>query len=765
MNDLPLTPQLVSVFENAKNLTEGLQRDKVDLDIFFFCFIEDISLACGTILEKQCSLEALRLASLEIVNKKKPNKNISRSYSSKLSSLIDHCEFLQRDLFDLDYISSESMLLCMLSSGYTPKALSEVFNEEGIDKLISNITLFLKDEEGSDEAGATSSFDDYEMQDLVGGWIGMFDENPILDQFSENLNLKASRNEFDKIVDFDDKISEIATILCRKKKPNAILVGAAGTGKTSLIEGLAAQIVNGEAPELIANKVIYSLSLSSMVAGTQYRGQFEERLEKFVDEVKKYENIILFIDEIHTLVGAGGTTENSLEASNILKPELARGTISCIGATTINEYTNTIKKDTALDRRFERVIIKEPSKFQMKEILPTITSHYEDFHCVRYTDDFVSSVIDFCERYTPNKFYPDKAIDVIDHCGAQAKLLHWEENSSFDDLKDFMGNKAIDISSEDSIMSFMTEKLSDWARGEEASFPEVTVSHLKDFFSKKENPLRKPNILSDLSSSLKEKFVGNNGGIDSLIESISLSRYGMHKKASAPSIYCITGAASTGKSFFCSTLKDSLEKSGVNVLNYSGVHFSDEFAKFKILPETMNNTSLCEKINIQPNSVIIIDDFHKLHVSVRTLFSQILKDGKLQMSNGDIADFSNAKIFVTSGVGNSASMGFKSSGEIPTSSVFKELLSLVDCNILLKEVRKKDIFKILYGKLQKINEDLKLNNMEVVFTLNFLKKFARSSKGLVDFENRFDDQITKFICEEITKNTAKINLNKMSVSS
>lgn len=764
MNDLPFTPQLTSIFKRSQELNELLERNRVDIDVFFHSFINDLSLSCSTLLEKFSSEEALQLASLQVIEKKKPQKITSRKYSTKLNKLIEECEIIQRDVFGLDYIGPESILLGMLSNSFTPKALSSVLGEEDRDILITDITRFIKDEEDEDDE-FISYFDSDASIELVDKWIGMFDENPILDQFAENLNLKASRGDFDKIVDFDGKISEIATILCRKKKPNAILVGPAGTGKTSLIEGLASQIVNGEAPELIANKVIYSLSLSSMVAGTQYRGQFEERLEKFVDEVKKYDNIILFIDEIHTLVGAGGTTENSLEASNILKPELARGTISCIGATTINEYTNTIKKDTALDRRFERVTIKEPSKFQMEEILPTITSYYEEFHGVSYTENFINHVIDFCEKYLPNKFYPDKAIDVIDHCGAQAKLSHWQEDSSFKEIQDEIKASEVDLTSTESIMSFVSDRLAGWAEDKQDNTPEVAMKHLKDFFSKKENPLRKPEILSGLSKSLKSKFVGNKSVIDSLVESISLSSYGMNKKGAAPNIYCLTGVESSGKSFFCSTLKESLEKRGVNVLSYSGVHFSDEFAKFKILPEVMNNTSLCEKINIHPNSVIIIDDFHRLHVSVKTIFAQILKEGRLQMANGDLADFSNAKIFVTSGVENSSSMGFNSESGSPTSSIFKELLSLFDCNLVLKQVRKKDIFRILYHKLQKINEDLRLNNIEVVFTLSFLKRFASSSKNLVDFEDRFEKQINKFICKEITKDSSKINLEKIQLSS
>lgn len=759
MNDFPTTPQIKSVFQKSQELAIRLGRNGVDLDLFFHCFIQDLSLSCETILNKYDCVDALILSSTAVLERKRPNKVVSSKNTSKLNTFIDNCKVVQVELFELDYITPEVILLNFFNEDCAPKALLEVLDIDDVSNLISDITKFSKDE-GFESDEGEGALDDL---DLSGGadWVDMFDQNPILDQFAENLNAKAAENQFDKIVDFDDKISEIATILCRKKKPNAILVGPAGTGKTSLVEGLAAKIVNGEAPELIANKVIYSLSLSSMVAGTQYRGQFEERLEKFVNEIKKYDNIILFIDEIHTLVGAGGTTENSLEASNILKPELARGTISCIGATTINEYTNTIKKDTALDRRFERVIIKEPSKFQMKEIIPTITSYYEDFHGVEYSDNFVNNVLDYCEKFLPNKFYPDKAIDVIDHCGAQSKLSYWEMDPSIKDLQDQIAMGASKNSTKD-LISLMSEKLMEWGQDMQKNSPSVTIQHLKDFFSKKENPLCKLNIRSDLSKGLKSKFVGHNKVIDELMETISLSNYGIYKKGSAPSVYCVTGAESTGKTFFCSVLKDYLEKNGVNVLNYSGVHFSDEYAKFKISPERNNNTSLCEKVIIHPNSVIIIDDFHKVHASVKTIFAQILKEGKLQMPNGDIADFSNSKIFVTSGIQNDNSMGFNSSSETPVPSVFEELVSLFDCNVFLTPLRKKDIFRVLYHKLKKINLDLQINDIQIIFSLQFLKKFAKESKNLVDFEERFEEKINKFICGQITLEESRINLDKIS---
>jgi len=760
MIDLPFTPQLRSVLQKSKELALTCERNGVDMDIFFHCFLDDLSLSCEALLGNLDLLEELHLASMTVIANKKPTKTVSKNFTPKFTKFLQNCEKLQQDLFDGDYISPEIVLINLLNGSCMPKAIQEVFSQELVDELIDDITSFCQDTYSIQKSSPNSwlSEDDEETME---NWADMFEPNPILDQFAENLNIKASKQEFDKIVDFDDKISEIATILCRKKKPNAILFGPAGTGKTSLVEGLAARIVSGEAPELITNKVIYSLSLSSMVAGTQYRGQFEERLEKFVDEIKKYDNIILFIDEIHTLVGAGGTTENSLEASNILKPELARGTISCIGATTINEYTNTIKKDTALDRRFERVTIKEPSKFQMKEILPTITSYYEDFHGVEYTENFVNNVIDYCEKYLPNKFYPDKAIDVIDHCGAQSKISYWQLDPSVKDLHAQIINSVSEGNSTDELISVMQDKISEWGDKMQKEQPKVTTKHLTDFFSKKENPLCKPDILSDLLKNLNEKFVGHESVIKELGEQISLSNYGVNKKGSSPSVYCVTGGESSGKSFFCKILKNSLEKSGVNVLDYSGVHFSDEYAKLKIISERNNNTSLCEKINIHPNSVIIIDDFHKMHNSVKSIFAEILKEGKLQMNNGDIADFCNSKIFVTSSVVKDHSMGFNSSSEKPVAAIFEEISSLFDCNVFLNELKSKDFYKILSDKLDDIKLNLEVNGVELQYSRSFLNKFAKTSKDLTDFEKRFDNQINRFICQQITKNRKKINLDKI----
>ena len=472
------------------------------------------------------------------------------------------------------------------------------------------------------------------------------------------------------------------------------------------MEGLACKIVAGDAPELIANKVIYSVSLSSMVAGTEYRGQFEKRLEDFVNEAKKYTNLILFIDEVHTLIGAGGATNNSLEASNILKPELARGTISCIGATTINEYTNTIKKDTALDRRFERVIIREPSRFQMEEILPTIISYYENFHTITYTDEFLENIIDYCEKYIPNKFYPDKAIDIIDHCGAQAKVNFWHVTPSIKSQQEETMAAALDPEKDHTkLLEKLNESLEKWTEGVSDLIPEVKLCHLKDFFKKKTNPLNDQEMVEKVFSCVSKSLVGQDELLQKLKDKIILSSLGIKKtdNFSAPECYVISGSRFSGKSYFLDLFKDTLQKHGVSVLSYSGVHFADTFAPHKIATSQGNNTSICEKVLISPNSVIIIDDFHKVDNSAIPLFNQIFKHGKFQMSNGDMADFTNCKIFLTSDISNSQSaMGFQGAvSDRDNLMIHPDILSLVDECFPLKEIDEKGLRRLLWMKLKR----------------------------------------------------------------
>jgi ATP-dependent Clp protease ATP-binding subunit ClpC len=683
---------------------------------------------------------------------------------------LQEAERVSRDSFSLDYIPPEVILMVFFEEGYSPKVIKKLFpvgdeaSAEVVLGFITESSLIVKDIDFGSDFG--HDFVDSSAK-TPEDWIDMFSKNEILSQFAENLNLKALNEDFDTIVDFDGKIDEIATVLCRKKKPNALLVGPAGTGKTSLVEGLASKIVSGHAPELIANKVIYSVSLSSMVAGTEYRGQFEKRLEDFVSEAKKYTNLVLFIDEVHTLVGAGGATNNSLEASNILKPELARGTISCIGATTINEYTNTIKKDSALDRRFERISIREPSKFQMQEILPTITSYYEDFHGVIYTDGFLNNVIDYCEKYIPNKFYPDKAIDIIDHCGAQSKVSHNEVDSSIKDQQIEAMAAALDPEKDHlQLLEKLNSALEKWTGDVSQKTPEVKLCHLRDFFDRKKNPLNNRSITDKVFDCISESLIGQKTFIKNLREKMILSGLGIRKtdNFASPDCFVVSGSRFSGKSYFVELLEDSLDKNSVNVLSYSGVHFSDSYSAHKIASSDGHNTSICEKVLISPNSVIIIDDFHKVSPVSIPLFNQIFKHGQLQMSNGDIADFTNCKIFLTSAVSSSqSSMGFQESTlDKDNLVIHPDILSLVDECFSLKELDSKGLRRLLWSKLSRLKNRLKDNNIELTFNFNYIKDIVsqiKREKVKVDaLSKKILSEITPFISERVLSGEKNIKL-------
>lgn len=768
---LPVTPHIQGILENAKTTAISLNRRGVDIDLFFCSFIINADTSLQTIFRASninlYELGEFCLSRLTEGKSKHPSGTILPCVNKLFIIADDIC----KTEMDVDYISSESLMLSFLHSEVAPKTLREFFGADGenifdnsqLNTLLGTCILFSKEYPVADSEDEEDSEDEDEEDE----YLDMFSENQILSEFADNLNILAAEGKFDKIIDFDNKIDELATILCRKKKPNAILVGPAGTGKTSLVEGLASKIINGEAPELLSNRVIYSLNLSSMIAGTQYRGQFEERLEKFIEEAKRYKNLILFIDEIHTLVGAGGTSNNSLEASNILKPELARGTLSCIGATTINEYTNTIKKDSALDRRFERVVVKEPSKFQMAMVLPQIISHYEEFHGVTYSKEFTDRVIEFCERFIPNKFYPDKAIDIIDHCGAQAKVNFWEIDDSIRNQQQLMLQIVREKGSvEEGMMLDLNEKILEWEKKLLDSEAVVDVSHLKDFFAKRLNAFdKKENILS-LSNNLSSKIVGQKVSIKKLIDSLIISNFGLDKvdSYSKPDSFLIFGNKSTGKTLFCESLKENAERIGANVLYYNGVEFSDRMSSYKILSDVSNNTTLCERVCIHPNSIIIFDDFELVHDSCINLFSQILKEGRIQMNNGDIADFSNCKIFITCSSFKTTELGFGAmSNNNPIPNINPNITKLIKEKIVFTALNSRGLRRVFYYKLKEIQGSLALQDIKLTFSFKFIKKFIQDNcsneNSVIELNDVIKSKLIPQISSQILTQNHEIKLS------
>ena len=403
----------------------------------------------------------------------------------------------------------------------------------------------------------------------------------------------------------------------------------------------------------------------------------------------------------------------------------------------------------------------------MKEILPTITSYYEDFHGVSYTDRFLDNVMDYCEKYMPNKFYPDKAIDVIDHCGAQSKVSHNEVDPSIKDQQIEAMSAALDPERDHlQILEKLNESLEKWAGSVSQKTPEVKLRHLRDFFDRKKNPLSNRDVTDKVFNCIGDSIIGQKHFLKKLREKMILSGLGIRKtdNFASPDCFVISGPRFSGKSYFVELLEDGLEKNSVNVLSYSGVHFSDSYAAHKIASSDGHNTSICEKVLISPNSVIIIDDFHKVSPLSIPLFNQIFKHGQLQMSNGDIADFTNCKIFLTSAVSTSqSSMGFqKETSDKDNLIIHPDILSLVDECFSLKELNSKGLRRLLWSKLNRLKNRLKDNNIELTFNFNYIKHIVSQidkEKIKVDaLSKKMLSEITPFVSERVLSGEKNIEL-------
>jgi ATP-dependent Clp protease ATP-binding subunit ClpE len=387
----------------------------------------------------------------------------------------------------------------------------------------------------------------------------------------------------------------------------------------------------------------------------------------------------------------------------------------------------------------------------MEEILPTIVSYYEDFHGVEYSDEFLNNIINYCERYIPNKFYPDKAIDVIDHCGAQAKVNFWHITPSIKAIQVKTVEAALDPEKDHSeLLEKLNASLEKWTEGVNSKTPVVKLNHLKDFFDKKKNPLSNKKTVERLFACLSKSLVGQGELLNKLKERIILSSLGLKKvdNFSSPDCYAISGPQFAGKSYFVDLLKDSLQKRGVNVLSYSGVHFADNFAPHKIASSQGTNTSICEKIAISPNSVLIIDDFHKIDNSAIPIFNQIFKHGNFQMTNGDIADFSNCKIFLTCALSNSqSSMGFQALEKTKENLlIHPDILSQIDDYFILKELKDKDLRRLLWMKLKRLKNRLKDNGIELSFSFDYIFDTVNQ----IQKEKNKTEALSKKILSEIT---------------
>ena len=500
---------------------------------------------------------------------------------------------------------------------------------------------------------------------------------PVLDNFGRDITKLASEGQIDPIIGREDEIERVSQILSRRKKNNPILIGEPGVGKTAIVEGLALKIVERKCPRILFDKRVVSLDLASLVAGTKYRGQFEERMKGIMQELEKADDVILFIDEIHTMVGAGNAS-GSLDASNILKPALARGEVQCIGATTLDEYRENIEKDGALARRFQMVVVDPPSKDETLIILNNIKNKYEDHHKVNYTTEAIEACVNLADRYISDREQPDKAIDILDEVGARMQV-HIKPPQEIIDLEEKIaevGRQKIEVvkqqryedaaklrDEEKHLQDDLEHSTNEWAKNLDRVRPTVNEDDVAKVVSMVTGiPVTKVSQsenekLRNMDKEIKTKVIGQDNAIDKITKAIKRNRVGIKNQKKPIGSFMFLGPTGVGKTHLAKMLAESIFGSPESLIRVDMSEYMEKHTVSKLIGAPPGYVGyeeggqLTEKIRRKPFSVILLDEVEKAHPDVFNVLLQVFDDGHLSDGLGRKVDFKNCLIIMTSNVG------------------------------------------------------------------------------------------------------------------
>ncbi|MFA5063016.1 MAG: ATP-dependent Clp protease ATP-binding subunit [Candidatus Omnitrophota bacterium] len=583
-------------------------------------------------------------------------------------------------------------------------------------------------------------------------------KTPALDAFGRDLTALAKENKLDPVIDRVQEIERVIQILSRRTKNNPVLLGEAGVGKTAIVEGLAQAIVSGNVPEILRGKRLITLDLALMVAGTKYRGQFEERIKAVMEEIKRSQDVIIFIDELHTLVGAGAA-EGAIDASNILKPALSRGEMQCIGATTMDEYRKHIEKDAALERRFQTIMVEPPSVEQTINILKGLRDKYEAHHRVTFRDDALEAAAKLSDRYISGRFLPDKAIDLIDETGSRARLNVLivppdikkleqkveslrKEKESFIKSQDF--EKAASLRDQERQTRQELEQLNkEWSQAKDKMRPEVTEEDIAKIvaqwtgipiFRLEEKESEK---LLKIEEELHKRVVGQNEAIEAIAHAVRRSRAGIKDPRRPIGSFVFLGPTGVGKTLLARALAEFMFGDEDALIQLDMSEYMEKFNVSRLIGAPPGYVGyeeggqLTERIRRRPYAVILLDEIEKAHPDVFNLLLQVFEEGRLTDSFGRKVDFRNTMIIMTSNVGadlirKAGSLGFKAQKEDITYQEMKdklleavkhtfkpEFLNRIDDIIVFRQLQKEDLHRIIDIEIGHVSDRLKEQNIKL----------------------------------------------------
>ena len=578
--------------------------------------------------------------------------------------------FIESRKLGYNYIGTEHLLIGILREGDSIAARILLELNTNIPKLYNEIVKVIN--EGEDYQGEDKNSKSGERRN------GSYNSTPTLNQFGEDLTKKAEEGKLDPVIGRKEEIERVIQILSRRTKNNPCLIGEPGVGKTAAVEGLAQKIATGDVPEILKGKRVVTMDISGMVAGSKYRGDFEERIKKALNEVKKAGDIILFIDEIHTIVGAGAA-EGAIDAANILKPLLARGEIQLIGATTLNEYRKYIEKDSALERRFSPVTVNEPSEKDTIKILQGIRDKYEAHHGVKITDEAIEAAVKMSTRYINDRYLPDKAIDLIDEAASRAKLKTYTEPDTLKQLEEEL--EQVEKDKEEAVRIQKFEKaasLRDKQKELKAKY-EKEQKKWKNKNNKEVTNITEENIaeviaswtgipakkitedenekLKNLEKNLHERVIGQNEAVEAVAKAIRRGRVGLKDPKRPIGSFLFLGPTGVGKTELSKALAESLFGDENAMIRVDMSEYMEPHSVSKLIGSPPGYVGfdeggqLTEKIRRKPYSVILFDEIEKAHPDVMNMLLQILEDGRLTDSQGRTVNFKNTVIIMTSNIG------------------------------------------------------------------------------------------------------------------